>query len=84
MEMPTGCGDFIKCNVKLQRATIIEDMKKKGVKYVHCVGADNYAVKVLDPFLLGYLKDNESVCDVAYKCTYAEHENEDFLRIVKS
>ena len=70
LEMPSGCGDFIKCTVKFQRATIIEDMKKKGVQYVHCIGADNYAVKVLDPFFLGYLKNNEHNTDVVYKCTY--------------
>lgn len=53
VEMPTGCGDFIKCSVRYQRANLVEDLKKKKVSYVHCVGCENYFVNVLDPFLLG-------------------------------
>lgn len=44
---------------------VLEDMKKKGIKYVHAYCVDNCLVKVLDPAFIGYNILNK--CEIGAK-----------------
>lgn len=69
-EVSNGNGDVFS---SLQRYGLIEDMEKKGIKYVFIGGIDNILLKTVDPLFIG-LCDIEN-CKVASK-TITKNENE--------
>lgn len=45
----------------MEKEHVIEDMKKRGIKWITIVGVDNVLVKMVDPFMLGITIDNQYV-----------------------
>lgn len=42
--------------------TVLSDLSRRGIKYVHAYGVDNCLVKVADPVFLGYCIQKEADC----------------------
>ncbi|GAB2281292.1 UDP-N-acetylglucosamine diphosphorylase 1 [Dionaea muscipula] len=51
---PDGNGGVY---IALKTSRVLEDMAKRGIKYVDCYGVDNALVRVADPIFLGYFID---------------------------
>lgn len=69
-EVSNGNGDVFS---SLQRYGLIEDMEKKGIKYVFIGGIDNILLKTVDPLFIGLCDVGN--CKVASK-TITKNENE--------
>lgn len=69
-EVSNGNGDVFS---SLQRYGLIEDMEKKGIKYVFIGGIDNILLKTVDPLFIGLCDIGN--CKVASK-TITKNENE--------
>lgn len=61
--IPVGNGDLFRA---MDENKIIEDMEKKGVKYIQVIGVDNILTKIADPVILGFCSFFN--CDIANKC----------------
>lgn len=61
--IPVGNGDLFRA---MDEHKIVEDMEKKGIKYIQVIGVDNILTKIADPVLLGFCSFFN--CDVANKC----------------
>lgn len=68
---PDGNGGIYKA---LRVSGALEDMKRRGVKYVHIFGVDNILVKVGDPSFVGYCISRQSSASnkVVLKCRPTE------------
>lgn len=60
---PSGNGDLFRA---MDENNIIEDMKKKKIKYIHVLSIDNILSKVADPVFIGFCSFFN--CDIANKC----------------
>ncbi len=69
-EVSNGNGNVFS---SLQRYGLIEDMEKKGIKYVFIGGIDNILLKTVDPLFIGLCDIGN--CKVASK-TITKNENE--------
>ena len=56
---PDGNGGIYPAMVK---HGIIDDMKSKGMKYIHCFGVDNALIKPADPTFVGYCIQQKADC----------------------
>lgn len=58
-EAPDGNGGLFKA---LRDLKVLDDMKKRGVRYLQVYGVDNILVKVADPVFIGYCIDHQAEC----------------------
>jgi len=52
---PNGTGGVFHA---LSKHGMLKDMKVRGIKYIHVIGADNPLIKPADPFFIGYADVN--------------------------
>lgn len=56
---PDGNGGIYRA---LRDQGVLDDMKKKGVKYLHAHSVDNILIKVADPIFIGYCIQQNAEC----------------------
>lgn len=58
---PNGNGGIYEAT---QRTGIVDEMKRRGIKYIFVYGVDNIATRICDPAFVGLLKEEGGDCGV--------------------
>ena len=79
-EASNGNGDVFEA---LQRANLIDDMKRKNIKWVFFSGIDNVTLEIVDPLLLGLTIANK--CEVSSKTLFKQDvEDKEWIFVKKN